>query len=134
MIEEDFYATIKLKNGEEIFAKVSPSEEEGRTLLLVNNPIIFSEISSRSTYGYKVEPWLKTTTEDLIIINMDNVLTIVESSNIEMISLHQKYSRKLNSLVNGEKKTNSNTLTKEMGYISTVKDAKDRLENIFKNS
>ena len=27
MIEDDFYATLKLKNGEEIFAKVSASEE-----------------------------------------------------------------------------------------------------------
>jgi hypothetical protein len=31
MIEEDFYATLKLKNGEEIFAKVAASEEEDRT-------------------------------------------------------------------------------------------------------
>ena len=27
-MEDDFYATIKFKNGEEIFAKVSASEEE----------------------------------------------------------------------------------------------------------
>ena len=35
MIEDDFYATLKFKNGEEIFAKVAPTEEEDRTLLLV---------------------------------------------------------------------------------------------------
>ena len=35
MIEEDFYATIKFKNGEEIFARVAASEEETRTMLLV---------------------------------------------------------------------------------------------------
>ena len=28
MIEDDFYATLKLKSGEEIFAKVAASEEE----------------------------------------------------------------------------------------------------------
>ena len=33
-IEEDFYATVKLKSGEEIFAKVAATEEEDRTLLL----------------------------------------------------------------------------------------------------
>ena len=28
MIEDDFYATVKFKSGEEVFAKVSSSEEE----------------------------------------------------------------------------------------------------------
>ena len=47
-IEDDFYATVKLKTGEEIFAKVAASEEEDRTLLIVFNPIIISEIKDRS--------------------------------------------------------------------------------------
>ena len=34
MIEDDFYATVKFKSGEEIFAKVAASEEEGRTMLI----------------------------------------------------------------------------------------------------
>ena len=44
-IEDDFYATLKLKNGEEIFAKVAASEEEDRTLLIVTNPIIMKTCS-----------------------------------------------------------------------------------------
>jgi len=89
MIEEDFYATIKLKSGEEIFAKVAASEEEDRTMLIVSNPIIVSEIKSRSgTVGYKLEPWLKTTTEDMFIINLVDVLTLSESSDIEMIMMY----------------------------------------------
>jgi hypothetical protein len=40
MIEEDFYATVKLKSGEEIFAKVAASDEEERTMLIISNPII----------------------------------------------------------------------------------------------
>ena len=46
MIEDDFYATLKLKyTGEEIFAKVAASEEEDRTMLLVSNPItIFKDL------------------------------------------------------------------------------------------
>ena len=46
-IEEDFYATIKFKSGEEVFAKVAASEEEDRTMLIVSNPIIVQEIKSR---------------------------------------------------------------------------------------
>ena len=58
MIEEDFYCTLKLKSGEEIFAKVAATEEEDRTLLLVSNPIIVNEIKSKiGVVGYKIEPW-----------------------------------------------------------------------------
>ena len=35
-IEEDFYATLKLNSGEEIFAKVAASEEDNRTMLIIN--------------------------------------------------------------------------------------------------
>ena len=60
-IEEDFYATLKLKTGEEIFAKVAASEEEDRTILIVSNPITIGELKGRNgIVGYKIEPWLKT--------------------------------------------------------------------------
>ena len=41
MIEDDFYATVKLNSGEEIFAKVAASEEENRTMLILHSPIFF---------------------------------------------------------------------------------------------
>ena len=92
MIEDDFYGTIKFKNGEEIFAKVAASEEEDRTMLVVHNPIIVAEIKGRNgLMGYKVEPWLKTTRDDMFIINMDNVLTLSESSDMEMIGMYQNF-------------------------------------------
>ena len=92
MIEDDFYATVKLKSGEEIFAKVAASDEDDRTLLLVTNPVVVSEIKTKtgSPMGYRVEPWLKTTTDDMFIINIDNVLTMSESSDIEMIMMYQQ--------------------------------------------
>ena len=47
MIEDDFFATIKLKCGDEIFCKVAASEEEDRTMLLVSNPIVVEEMKTR---------------------------------------------------------------------------------------
>ena len=77
MIEDDFYCTLKLKTGEELFARVAASEEDDRTMLLVSNPIIVDEIRTKhGIAGYKVEPWLKTTTEDMFVINMSDVLTM----------------------------------------------------------
>ena len=134
MIEDDFYATVKLKTGEEIFAKVAATEEEERTFLLLTYPVIVSEVKGRNgVEGYKVEPWLKTTSEDMIIINMNDVLTIVESSDIEMISIYQKYSRQL-SFYDKNLSPNQKKLSKKMGYVANINDAKELLEKIFKSS
>ena len=130
MIEDDFYATVKLKSGEEIFAKVAASEEEDRTMLLISNPIIVDEIKSKhGVVGYKIEPWLKTTTEDMFLINMEDVLTMSESSDVEMIMMYQDYVRH-----NDKNNTNESKLNRRMGRIGNVNDVKEILEKIFKSN
>ena len=130
MIEDDFYATIKLNTGEEIFAKDAASEEDDRTILIISNPIIVCELKGRSGItGYKLEPWLKTTTEDMFIINLDNVVTLSESSDIEMITMYQSYLREYDKL-----KSNQSKISRKMGYIANVNDAKEILEKLYKNS
>ena len=132
MIEEDFYATIKLRSGEEIFAKVAASEEQDRTMLIVSNPIMVKEIKSKAdnVVGYKIEPWLKTTSEDMFIIKLDDVLTLSESSDIEIIMMYQDYVR------NGSREdTNgSSKINRKMGYLGNVNDTKELLEKIYKSS
>ncbi len=131
-IEDDFYATIKFKSGEEIFSKVAASEEEDRTMLILSHPINIIEVKGRKgdALGYKIEPWLKTTTDDMFIINMDDVLTLSESSDIEMIMMYQKYVRSADQI---DDETSRYKLSqREMGYISSVADAKEVLEKIFK--
>ena len=131
MIEDDFYATVKFKSGEEIFAKVAATEEEDRTMLLVSNPIVVQEIKSRSgSVGYKIEPWLKTTTEDMFVIKLEDVLTMSESSDIEMIMMYQDYIRSANK---GDKDNQSN-ISRNMGYLGNVNDTKELLEKIFNKS
>ena len=130
-IEDDFYATLKLKSGEEIFAKVAASEEDDRTMLLVSNPIIVGEIKSKiGTVGYKIEPWLKTTTDDMFILNMNDVLTMSESSDVEMIMMYQDYVRSSNKLPGD----NQSKLDRKMGRLGNVNDVKEILEKIFKST
>ena len=127
-IEDDFYATIKLKSGEEVFARVAASEEEDRTMLILHSPVMFGEIKNKSgLVGYKVEPWLKTTREDMFIINMDNVLTLSESQDVEMIMMHQNFVRD-----SSEDENTSSKLNRRMGYLGTVNDTKEILEKLFK--
>ena len=44
-MEEEFYGTIKLISGEEIFAEILPTEENGRTLLLLSDPVQIQTVS-----------------------------------------------------------------------------------------
>ena len=127
MIEDEFYATIKLNSGEEIYAKVAASEEEGRTMLILHSPITIVEVKQRgSMVGYKVEPWLKTTKEDMFIINLDNVITLSESADLEMINMYQNFLRD-----SQRDPFNQPKMSRRMGYITTVDDARNFLEKIF---
>ena len=129
-IEDDFYATIKLNSGEEIFAKVAASEEKDRTMLIVHHPIMIGELKGKhGVVGYKVEPWLKTSKEDMFIINLDNVLTLSESNDVEMIIMYQRYLRD-----SEDDRTPESKISKKMGYVANVKDAKEILEKIYKNN
>ena len=129
-IEDDFYATIKLKSGEEVFARVAASEEDDRTMLIVHSPVTFIEIKNKGgLIGYKVEPWLKTTREDMFIINMDNVLTMSESSDIHMIRMYQRFVQDTD-----RDSKNQPKISRKMGYIATVNDAKDILEKLYKSN
>ena len=130
MIDDDFYATLKLKSGEEIFCKIAPTEEENDIMLLVSNPIIVHEVKGRvGIVGYKIEPWLKTTTEDMFLININDVLTMTESSDIEMITMHQNFIKHNDRNSDGSSKYK---LDRKMGYISNINDAKSILEKIYK--
>ena len=129
MTEDDFYATIKLKTGEEIFALVGYSEEEDRIFLLLESPITIEKIRNRGgVQGFRVEPWLKTSKEDLFVINIDDVLTLTESHDLETIAMHETFSQQYDKF-NIEKKLN-----RKMGYISTIKEAKMSLEKLYNNS
>ena len=125
-MEDDFYATIKLKNGEEIFAKITYIEEDERTLLLLENPITIEKIKNRGGIeGYKVEPWLRTSTEDLFVINLEDVLTMSENKDKQSIVMHETFA-------NQNHDSNSIKLNRKMGYISTINEAKRSLEKLYR--
>ena len=93
MMEEDFYAVIKLISGEEIFSIVCPSEEDEKTMLILNNPVTIEVIVMKQIgmQGYKIDPWLKFADDDTFLLNMDKVLTISEVRDPETIEMYHKF-------------------------------------------
>ncbi len=127
MMEEEFYATIKLKNTEEIFSMVSSSVEDDKTFLMLLNPVTIDEIVVRGQPCYKVDPWLKTSSSDMIVIDMDEVLTIVECSDEVTIKMYNSFLRKNKS------EYQKQSLSRKMGYLTNVDDARKYLEKLYKS-
>ena len=94
-MEDDFYASIKLISGEEIFSKVSVCDENNRTMIMLSHPVKLEEIriKKQGTVGYKIEPWLKTASDDMFMLNFDKVMTISESNDMEIIAVYHQYIR-----------------------------------------
>ncbi len=133
-MSDKFLAVVKLKTGEEVIAKIEPSPE--LDVIVLDCPAMVSNSGFTRKPGVsviKIEPWIKTGQETTYIVKMSNVITTCEVNDKDVI---KAYNRFVNAYYENEfpiKKTNSK-MTKEMGYISNVKDARKSLENIFKNS
>ena len=133
-MSDKFLAVVKLNTGEEIIAKIEPSPE--LDVIVLDCPAMVSNSGFTRKPGVsviKIEPWIKTGQETTYIVKMSNVITTCEVNDKEVI---KAYNRFVNAYYENEfpiKKSNSK-MTKEMGYISNVKDARKSLENIFKNS
>lgn len=128
MMEEDFYAVIKLISGEEIFSIVCPSEEDDQTMLILNNPVTIEVIMMKQIgmQGYKIDPWLKFADDDTFLLNMDKVLTISEVRDEEMIEMYHKFLRQQDN------KNSKNSLSAEMGYLSSVSEARKKFEKLYR--
>jgi hypothetical protein len=127
MNEEEFYATIKLVSGEEIFAKVCPFDEEDRTILVLDNPITIETIYVPKLEGTiaKVHPWIKLSDDTMFIIHLDKIITITEVFDNSLIKIHKKYSRER------FKSSNKSEITPNMGFVSSINDARQSLEKLY---
>lgn len=130
-MNEDFYATVKLISGEEIFAKISIIDENDSQILLVNCPVVITQIQTKRMNGYKFEPWLKTSMDDLLAVNMNNVLTITENNNKEIIKMHKHMAHQINKSQMHSNINKDSKVSRRMGYLSSIDNARILLEKIY---
>ena len=125
---QDFLAVIKLVSGEEIISTVTSCEEDDRTLLLLDSPLMFESVLMKNmTVGaIKVVPWVQAATDTILILDMDKVITMSEVFDKEVIRIYNRY------LNDKDRDTNESIVTKDMGYLSTVTDARIFLEKLYK--
>ena len=133
-MSDKFLAVVKLKTGEEVIAKIELSPDVDAMSL--TSPAMIGESSFTRKPGVsivKIEPWIKTGRERTYIVEMNNIITTCEVSDKDVIKAYDKFVKAYYDSENIIQKPKQK-MTKEMGYISNVKDARKSLENIFKNS
>ena len=122
MDKTEFLAAIKLVSGEEILSMVTSVHDENGDYLIVENPIEIEEVMlPNKQAGAKVQPWMKFSREEQFVIPKDKIITIVEVSEEVAVFYHMSL-----------RKLNNDFITDAKGKISTVDEARIKLDKIFK--
>ena len=133
----DFHATIKLITGEEIFALVSVDNSETEPVIIMQNPVIMKVLSTGKGSMMKIRPWLEVPGDDVYVLKYDKIITMSEVKDHMIISMYKTYCDEgdfdFGEFINEENSRN-HEVTKKMGYISNVEDARKKLEDLFKDT
>ncbi len=121
MDKTEFLAAIKLVSGEEILSMVTSVHDENGDYLIVENPIEVEEVMlPNKQAGAKVQPWMKFSREEQFVIPKEHVITIVEVAEEVAVFYHMSL-----------RKLNTDFITDAKGKISTVDEARIKLNKIF---
>ena len=134
---EEFYSVIKLVTGEEIFSLVCIDENDGDSLIVLQNPVTMKLIHSTEGIGIKIKSWMEIATDDFFIIKPDKVITMTETKDKKIIGIYNDFiNDDLFDPYNPSSKESSGKTkpSKSMGYLTSVENARKSLENIFNNS
>ncbi len=130
-MQDEFYGVIKLITGEEIFALISIEENGGNPKILVQTSVIMKVLTHGAGQYVKIKPWLELADEDIYLIDYSKIITMTEVKDKQMIHFYERYLEddQLDFEMDGKV-----TINPQMGFISTVEDARKKLEDIYNNT
>ena len=129
---DEFYAILKLVSVEEIFSLVLVDDiQSDDTVIVLQNPVIMNTNVTPNGTFIKVKPWMELPEDDIFMIRLDKVITMTESKDQKLINLYKHYNND-NGFDFIQKESGLIIPNQEMGYISSVQDARQRLEKVFK--
>ena len=129
---EEFYAIIKLVSGEEIMSVVMPDENNEETLLILQNPVIMKMYQNGVGHYIKVRPWMELNDDDMHIIKLDKIITMTETTNEKLIGVYNNYISDEKETIKIASSDGRVQPDANMGYITSVEQARKNLENLFK--
>jgi hypothetical protein len=133
---DEFYCSIKLVTGEEIFSLISIDENDEDPIIILQNPVIIKIIKNNYGLMVKIKPWLEIPSDDFFIIKPDKVVTMTEVTDPLVISFYTKYISNNNDTQNNDSvevlNDNKVKISKKMGYVCSVEEARKKLEMLYK--
>ena len=126
---EEFVATVKLVSGEEILTKVIIDYSSKEEQIIIDNPVICQEVRSHGAnvpLGYKFEPWIKMSDEEIYIIDLEKIITLSEIKDDLVIKTY-------NNIIEGGFKRQHPDLDRQMGYVNSVDKARQIIEKLYKS-
>ena len=88
-------------------------------------------LSSPAGKYVKVKPWLELPDQDLFLIKYDKIITMSEVTDEQMIKFYTRYLSEDDIDIEIDGQVSLNT---KMGLLTTVEDARQSLEKIFKSN
>ena len=125
---DEFVATVKLVSGEEILTKVIVDYSSEEEQIIIDNPVVCQEVRTAGAsipLGYKFEPWIKMSEEDVLVLNLDKIITLSEIKDDLVIKTY-------NNIIEGGFKRTHPDLDRTMGYINNVDSARKIMEKLYK--
>ena len=126
---DEFIATVKLVSGEEILTKVIVDYSSEEEQIIIDNPVICQEVRTPGAnvpMGYKFEPWIKMSEEDVFVLSLDKIITLSEIKDDLVIKTYE------NIVESGFKRQHPD-LDRSMGYVNSVDNARSIIEKLYKS-
>ena len=141
--DEEFYAVIKLSNGEEVLGQAVLTEDEGETLVFISQPVQIQTITKELPDGKIVKgmgfaEWMQLSDEDFFILREKDIIAIAAMSK-EVRYMYESYldddedisdSVKQKKLKDSKLHVNPDT---KMGYLGKIDEARKLFEKIYKS-
>jgi|TARA_R100000027_G_scaffold1497_1_gene1621 hypothetical protein len=126
---EEFHAVIKLVTGEEVFSLVCVDENDGDPIILLMNPVIMKVMRNHVGQYVKVKPWMELSSDSMYVVKYDKIVTMTETKEENMIEFYNRYLNEDDVDFEDDGRTK---ISDKMGYISSVDDAREMLETLYK--
>jgi len=134
--DEEFHGIFKLVSGEEILAKAVLTEDNGESLVFIQDPVCIQAITkevddTKMVRGMGFSKWMSLSEEDFFILREKDIL-LVSSMSPAVVLLYESY-------VLGEegteekKQKNKTTLKNTEGYLGDIEEARKRFKKLYES-
>lgn len=134
-LEREFYCTLKLVSGEEIFCLMMVDDTDDDPILVLQDPVVITYVTNRNHHHIKIEPWMKLTNDGIYFIRLSKVITMSEIHDVDLISLYKSFINSNSDDFNDEDENNQfdneRSVSKNMGFLGSVDETKKSLEKLF---